>query len=96
MFVLLERPTDAAPRRRRRLRRGLDVLVAFATLGELPPEGGAAPERAPGGQPHPHRRPLRAPLRARRAGAVASAPQVCVTPVRRGRERRARALTGGR
>ncbi len=55
-----------------RARRALDTFVAFATLADAEPP------------PHPHRRPLRAPLAAtaRRPGAPRPRPQACRAPVR--------------
>jgi hypothetical protein len=42
-----------------------------------------ASEPEPWGPSHPHRRPLRRPIIARRAGQVASREQVCLTPIGR-------------
>jgi hypothetical protein len=101
------------------LLRGLDLVVAFATLrdAEEPVAGGGdsdgdawaapsgrAPDRAvacaagaPGNRAHPHRRPLRAPARSRRPGAVRAAAPPCVTPLAaRPRRRRAAAPASGR
>src|SRR5436190_19975662 len=69
--------------------RAVDLAVAFATLEDV-----SGPHGHPGdAEPHPHRRPLRTPPRARRPGAVAARPHLCVTPLappaesRRPRER---------
>ena len=76
MFSPASNPRPAASSWRETVRRAVDLAVAFATLSdELPrrPVDDLAD--------HPHRRPLRAPERARRAGRVAARPQSCRTPL---------------
>jgi len=82
------------------LRRGLDVVVAFATLRDAEASDAALTARVGGdsrrGPPHrpgarltttaarpshAHRRPLRAPSRSRRPGAVPAPPHTCITPL---------------
>ena len=74
MFPVTERPLRSAGGWRAALRRAVDVAVAFATLDDAgePP---ATPVE------HPHRRPLRAPARARRPGAVRARHESCTTPL---------------
>lgn len=78
---------------RERLRRAVDLAVAFATLEDAPPAPGH-PD-APG--PHPHRRPLRSPQRSRRPGAVPARVAHCTAPLvapAQRRRRRSRAHDG--
>ena len=88
MFPRPERPHRPAEAWLNALRRGLDLVVAFATLrdAELPPDDGASDDigrgpRAGDRGAHPHRRPLRAPARERRFGAVRPEEQHCTTPL---------------
>ena len=87
----LGRPELPAPWRAR-LRRALDLAVAFATLEDAPPPPGH-PD-APGPlHDHPHRRTLPSPQHRRRPGTVAARVTPCTTPLapsaprRRGRSR---------
>src|SRR3954451_14005575 len=95
----------AAPKRspatthpwRARLRRAVDLAIAFATLEDAP--AGRASGRPPAGHPdapradHLHRRRLREPELRRRPGAVQARVTPCTTPLapppprRRGRPR---------
>jgi hypothetical protein len=78
------------------VRRGLDLLVAFATLRDAEwaddEREGLGPERIASRYPapdpprpsrpaHPHRRPLRAGRRGRRPGAVPLPAHACRTPL---------------
>jgi hypothetical protein len=78
------------------VRRGLDLLVAFATLRDAEwaddEREGLGPERIASRYPapdpprpsrpaHPHRRPLRAGRRGRRPGAVPPPAHACRTPL---------------
>jgi hypothetical protein len=84
-------PTNRSPERpwRTRLRRAVDLAVAFATLEEAP----SPPGHPDAPEPHPHHRTLRAPARAGRPGTVAARVTPCTTPLapsaagRRGRTR---------
>jgi hypothetical protein len=97
------------------LRRGLDVVVAFATLRDAAPSdialtarvGGDSrprPPHRPGPRPtppaarpsHAHRRPLRAPSRSRRPGAVPAPSHACITPLATSRAARRPNRTGSR
>jgi hypothetical protein len=64
---------------RGKVRRAVDLVVAFATLEDVP-HGSVdeAPE-------HPHRRPLRSAPRARRPGQVPERHHACASPVTRRR-----------
>jgi hypothetical protein len=133
MFPRADRATQPARTWAETLRRGIDVLVAFATLRDAePPSNGAQappdltrsrasdrfrrgagepkgrPGRSgmPGASPgrdvantepsvHPHRRPVTAPVRARRPGSVRPQPQQCLTPLAARRSRRPGVPTGG-
>jgi hypothetical protein len=80
---------------RRRLRRAVDLAVAFVTLEDGPPAAPSAPGHPDAPGPHPHRRPLRSPQRARRPGSVPARVAHCTTPLvapapRRRRRSRAR------
>src|ERR1700750_1704886 len=88
MFPRPERPHRPAEAWLNALRRGLDLVVAFATLrdAELPPDDGdERADRFTTGDrtrdDHPHRQALRAPARARRPGAVRLPEQHCTTPL---------------
>src|SRR5215470_16637454 len=88
MFPRPDRPHRTAGTWLDALRRGLDLVVAFATLrdAELPPDDGLdrpvyCDDRDRATDVHPHRRPLRAPARARRPGAVRTPEQHCTTPL---------------
>jgi hypothetical protein len=92
-----EAPERTAGRWLGGLRRGLDLLVAFATLreaewadderedvGQHPVASRHRPPQAPGPAPravHPHRRPLRAAHRGGRPGAIAPPAHACRTPL---------------
>jgi hypothetical protein len=68
---------------RERLRRAADIARAFVLLEDQVWEDDLE-ARGPIGElaGHPHREPLRSPLRARRPGAAQPRPQVCLCPVR--------------
>jgi hypothetical protein len=79
--------SDRSPARRSwrdTLRNAVDLAVAFATLAdvEILDEDSPRPpvETAPVVR-HPHRAPLRTPIRAGRPGAVAAQSQPCLSPV---------------
>jgi hypothetical protein len=66
------------------LLRGIDAVVAFATLRDAElPDAARAPRPTASAQtpPHPHRKALRRPTRPRRPGAVRAPRQACVTPL---------------
>jgi hypothetical protein len=95
MFSQASDSRTARPSWREALRRAVDLAVAFATLEDLssPPGLLDAHEPGPAG-PHPHRRPLRPASRARRPGAGAPRPQICLTAPERAPRRRERLLHG--
>ncbi len=74
MFPAPETSVPTARGWRAALRRAVDVAIAFATLDD-------GPDAAPTPAEHPHRRPLRAPARPRRPGAVRPRAQDCTTPL---------------
>jgi hypothetical protein len=93
------RPEAFPPGWRGALLRGLDAVVAFATLRDAELPDPAPSDRAGGpahAASHPHRRPLRAPSRARRPGVVAPARQACTTPLAPRHSRRLSRTTGHR
>lgn len=57
-------------------RRAASLARAFILLEDSSPHA-----RAGGAELHPHRQPLRAPLRPRRPGAGWPRPQLCTTPL---------------
>jgi len=93
MFSPTSNPRPAPPSWRAAVRRAVDLTVAFATLESVPTARDLMPRRedpAPSSTcphglvdipaPHPHRAPLRAPERLRRAGRVPARAQQCLTP----------------
>jgi hypothetical protein len=88
MFWQAPSPERSSAKRewRSRLRRAVDLAVAFATLEDITEDrDGAftAPGHpgAPGPYDHPHRVPLRAAQRSRRPGTVAARVQPCTSPL---------------
>jgi hypothetical protein len=86
MFWQAQHP-ERSPQRswRDRLRRAVDLAVAFATLEDdlaaattTPPCHPDAPRSL---HDHPHRQPLRGAQRPRRPGVVAARVQPCTTPL---------------
>ncbi len=93
MFSPASNPRPAAPSWRATVRRAVDLAVAFATLESCSSvsdlwSGGADAADAsasPHGPvdipaPHPHRAPLRAPVRPGRSGTVSARTHHCLTP----------------
>jgi hypothetical protein len=89
MFSLSTTPRTAPASWRKTVRRAVDRTVAFATLESVtsardlwspPVDGpGSGPHGAFGGPaPHPHRAPLRAPVRPGRAGTVPARDHHCL------------------
>ena len=93
MFSPTSNPRTAAPSWFTAARRAVDLAVAFATLESattardlwLRREDPARSSTCPHGlidvpAPHPHRAPLRAPVRPGRPGRVPARAQHCLTP----------------
>ena len=83
MFSSRDEITPAARPWRARAGRALGLAWAFLTLDES-----GAPE--PAEPRHPHRRPLRSSIGARRPGAGSPRAQLCATPLDAARPRRLR------
>jgi len=70
---------------RTKLRRAVDLAVAFATLSDDPigPSPHGLSRRPPRPEPHPHRTPLTRPAArvTRRPGAAARRVEPCLSPV---------------
>jgi len=82
MFSPTADPRPAKRSFRETFRRAVDLAVAFATLSDELPRRHADDLAA-----HPHRRPLRTPLRAGRPGTVTPRAHRCTTPLAERRHR---------